>query len=63
MNSSKVISILEKNGWVYSHCRGDHWYYKKSGFARPACVTHPKKDLPVGTLSALRRYTGLKELK
>lgn len=63
MDSSKVISILEANGWVFSRIRRDHWYYVKSGFARPTCVTHPKKDIPKGTLAAIRRYTGIKELK
>lgn len=61
MDSSKVISILEANGWVFSRIRGDHWYYVKSGFARPTCVTHPKKDIPKGTFGrhqAIHGYQG-----
>lgn len=27
---------------------------------RPTCVPHPKKDLPIGTVKAIERQTGIK---
>lgn len=30
-NSREARKIIRKNGWKYSHSRGDHDYYKKDG--------------------------------
>ena len=65
MDSSTVISKLEANGWKYVcwkyvRTKGDHWYYRKEGFQRPTCVPHPNKDIPIGTLKAIERQTGIK---
>lgn len=60
MDSSQVISKLEADGWKLDRIKGSHHYFKKPGFPRPACVPHPKKDLPAGTIAALQRYTGVR---
>lgn len=60
MNSSIIINKLEANGWKFVRVKGDHWYYRKEGFQRPTCVPHPKKDLPIGTVKAIERQTGIK---
>lgn len=60
MDSSTIISKLEANGWKYVRKKGDHWYYRKEGVQRPTCVPHPKKDIPIGTLKAIERQTGIK---
>ncbi len=57
MDSSEVINKLKADGWVLDRIKGSHHYFEKPGFPRPACVPHPKKDLPRGTLKALERYT------
>jgi predicted RNA binding protein YcfA (HicA-like mRNA interferase family) len=58
-SSREVIKLLESNGWVLSHVRGSHHYYKKDGFSRPITVPHPKKDLPSGTYHAILKQAGL----
>ncbi len=33
-----LTKIFEKEGWKYSHQKGDHLVYKKSGFLRPVVI-------------------------
>lgn len=33
---------------------------RKKGVQRPTCVPHPVKDIPIGTLKAIERQTGIK---
>lgn len=59
-SSREVIKLLESNGWVLSHVRGDHHIFTKVGFQRPLTVPHPKKDIPIGTYNAILKQAGLK---
>jgi len=58
-SSREVIKLLKSNGWTLSHIRGSHHYFVKDGF-KPVTVTHPKKDLPIGTYEAILKQAGLK---
>lgn len=60
MDSSTVVNKLKENGWRHIRTKGDHWYFRKDGVQRPTCVPHPNKDLPIGTLKAIERQTGIK---
>ena len=56
----KANNELSTNLKLIVRIKGDHWYHRKEGFQRPTCVPHPKKDLPIGTVKAIERQTGIK---
>jgi len=59
---NEVISLLEKNGWIYVGTKGDHHKFYKPGARRPIIVAGaPKDDLPEGTLGSILREAGLKK--
>ena len=60
MNSRDLITALKADGWVHTRTSGSHWHFvhpKKPGLVT---VPHPKRDLPVGTVKAIERQSGLK---
>ena len=60
VDSRDVIKALEADGWFQVAQRGSHRQFKHA--VRPGRVTvpHPKRDMPVGTLKAIERQSGLK---
>ena len=57
MKSADLCKLLEKAGWALTRTRGSHRQYTKDG--RTVTVPHPKKDLGVGLVKAIRKQTGL----
>ena len=60
----EVIAIIEANGWYHARTNGGHRMFEHP--TNPATVVVPGKrsdTLAVGTLSKIRRTTGLKELR
>ncbi|WP_367184269.1 type II toxin-antitoxin system HicA family toxin [Acidiferrobacter sp.] len=59
MNSADLIRELKQDGWRLERVRGSHHVFKHP--ARPGIVVvpHPKKDLGVGLVKAIRRQAGL----
>lgn len=56
--TKKVISVLIKNGWKRIRCNGtSHAIYQKNGISCP--VKECEKEIPIGTLSSIKRITGL----
>lgn len=62
MDSREIIRILQAHGWIHDRTKGSHHVFKDSVTGRIAVVPHPKKDVPIGTIKALERATGLKLL-
>jgi predicted RNA binding protein YcfA (HicA-like mRNA interferase family) len=60
MNSQKLIRMLEDDGWRQARVVGSHHHFKHP--TKPGLVTvpHPKKDLPVRTVSSILKQAGLK---
>ena len=60
MNSSKLIRMLEDDGWKLKRITGSHHHFNHP--TKPGLVTvpHPKKDLPIGTENSIKRQAGLK---
>jgi predicted RNA binding protein YcfA (HicA-like mRNA interferase family) len=59
MNSSKLIRMLEEDGWREVRVTGSHHHFKhfwKKGLVK---VPHPKKDLPVGTVKSILKSASL----
>lgn len=59
MNSKALIKELESNGWALDRVRGSHYIFRHPDYPYPLPVPHPKKDLPKGTLAAIRKQGGL----
>lgn len=55
--SKKVIRVLEEHGFIFKSSDGSHHKYVKG--SRTAIVPHPKKHIPIGTLSSIADQAGL----
>lgn len=60
MDSRKLIKLLKQDGWEHVRTTGDHWHFKHPVRPGLVTVTHPKKDIPPGTLSSILKQAGLK---
>lgn len=58
-SSREVIEILEANGWKLKNVRGDHYMYEHTESNKKVPIPHPRKNIPVGTLKAISRQTGI----
>lgn len=55
--TKRVLKILGQNGWKRIRVNGSHAIYSKNGVSVPVKIT--EKEIPVGTLSSIKRITGL----
>ena len=60
MNSRKLIKAIEADGWVLKRVTGSHHHYVHPSKSGLVTVPHPKRDLPLGTVKAIERQSGLK---
>ena len=60
MDSKALIRMLEEDGWYFVEACGDHHHFKHPVKLGKVTVTHPKKDLPKGTLHQILKMAGLK---
>lgn len=59
-SSREVIQILTADGWYEVGCIGDHHQFKHHTKTGRVTVTHPRKDIPVGTLKRIEKQAGIK---
>ncbi len=59
MKSAELIRELADAGWVLDRVRGSHHVFKHPAKPGILVVPHPKKDLGVGLVSAIRKQAGL----
>ncbi|MCU1717330.1 type II toxin-antitoxin system HicA family toxin [Pseudomonas sp. 5P_3.1_Bac2] len=59
MQSRELIKELENDGWVLDRVTGSHHMFKHPTKPQTVPVPHPKKDLPQGTVRAIRKLAGL----
>lgn len=59
MKSSDLIRELELAGWVLARVKGSHHQFKHPDHKLPITVPHPKKDLGIGLVKAIRKQAGL----
>lgn len=59
MKSADLIRLLEADGWTLDRVRGSHHVFKHP--VKPGIVVapHPKKDLGVGLVAAIRKQADL----
>ncbi|WP_186058855.1 type II toxin-antitoxin system HicA family toxin [Burkholderia gladioli] len=60
MNSTKLIRMLEEDGWYQVRVTGSHHLFKHPKKQGLVTVPHPKKDLPIGTTRSILKTAGLK---
>ena len=59
VKSADLIRDMKAVGWVLDRVRGSHHVFKHPGRAGHVVVPHPKKDLGVGLVAAIRKQAGL----
>ena len=59
MKSADLIRELETAGWVFERVRGSHHVFKHPTRPGIVVVPHPKKDLGVGLIAAIRKQAGI----
>jgi len=60
MKSSALVRKLEAAGWVLQRVRGSHHQFRHPTQPGVVTVPHPKKDLGIGLVNAIRKQAGLK---
>lgn len=60
MNSTDIVKLLERAGWILRGVRGSHHIYTHPDKSGHISVPHPKKDLGTGLAHKLLKQAGLK---
>jgi len=63
MDSRSILKALEADGWVLKRVPGSHHPYMHPTKPGLTTVPHPKKELPVGTVRAIERQSGVSLLR
>ncbi|MCB1174484.1 MAG: type II toxin-antitoxin system HicA family toxin [Leptospiraceae bacterium] len=53
--------MLKQDGWVLHNAKGSHHQFKHHKKPGKVTVPHPKKDLPIGTVSSILKQAGLEK--
>jgi predicted RNA binding protein YcfA (HicA-like mRNA interferase family) len=59
MKSADLIRELAAAGWMLDRARGSHDVFRHPGRPGHVVAPHPKKDLGVGLVAAIREQAGL----
>ncbi len=59
MTSSSLIREMQLAGWKLDRVNGSHHVFKHSTRPGIVVVPHPKKDLGLGLVKAIRRQAGI----
>lgn len=59
-SSREIIKILKEDGWYEVNCVGDHHQFKHPTKKGRVTVTHPRKDIPLGTQKSIFDQAGIK---
>ncbi len=60
MTSQEAIKMIQQDGWYLVAVRGSHHQFKHPEKPGRVTITHPRKDIPPGTLNSIRKQAGLK---
>ena len=60
LSSKQIISKLQSAGWYEVSCVGDHHQFKHPTIPGRVTITHPKKDVPIGTIKSIERQAQIK---
>ncbi|HMR34163.1 MAG TPA: type II toxin-antitoxin system HicA family toxin [Geminicoccaceae bacterium] len=62
LSSREIIRKLVADGWVEVAQKGSHKQFRHPTRPGSTTVPHPKKELPIGTIRAIERQSGVKLL-
>lgn len=62
ISSREIIRKLVADGWVEVAQKGSHKQFRHPMRPGRTTVPHPKKELPIGTVRAIERQSGVKLL-
>lgn len=62
LSSREIIRRLVADGWVEVAQKGSHKQFRHPTRPGRTTVPHPKKELPIGTIRAIERQSGVKLL-
>jgi predicted RNA binding protein YcfA (HicA-like mRNA interferase family) len=57
-DSRDIIRRLEAGGFALVSVRGSHHKFRHGATGRMVIVTHPRRDMPAGTVRAIYRQAG-----
>lgn len=63
MKSSDLIDELKDAGWKLDRVKGSHHIFKHPDRGGHITVPHPKKDLGIGLVRAIRKQAGIEVTK
>ena len=58
-SSREVIKMLKQDGWYEVNCVGDHHQFKHLTKKGRVTITHPRKDIPLGSLKSILAQAGI----
>ena len=59
MKSADIIREIKSAGWELNRVRGSHHVFRHPTRPGHVVVPHPKKDLGVGLVAAIRKEAGI----
>ena len=59
MTSDELIRQMKQAGWVLNRVNGSHHVFTHAERPGIVVVPHPKKDLGLGLVKAIRRQAGI----
>ena len=59
MQSRELIRLLVSDGWQLHRVRGSHHQFRHPTKSGTITVPHPKKDLGIGLVKAIRKLAGI----
>ncbi|WP_413282437.1 type II toxin-antitoxin system HicA family toxin [Vibrio sp. MA40-2] len=59
MKSRDLIKLVEEAGWELVRVKGSHHQFRHPDHKLPLTIPHPKKDLGLGLVKAIRKQAGL----
>ena len=59
MTSANLIREMQRIGWQLDRINGSHHVFKHPSRPGIVVVPHPKKDLGLGLVKAIRRQAGI----
>ncbi|MDR2841050.1 MAG: type II toxin-antitoxin system HicA family toxin [Paludibacter sp.] len=60
MKYSEFHRLITKNGWIFSHAEGSHYFYIKDDILSPPVPYHGSKELGEGLKRKIIKQMGLK---
>jgi predicted RNA binding protein YcfA (HicA-like mRNA interferase family) len=57
-SSREIVRMLKDDGWYEVDCDGDHHQFKHPTKPGRVTVTHPRKDIPQGTVRSIYKQAG-----